>query len=312
MKICVTGGAGFIGSWVAESYRDAGHDVVVIDNLSSGLTDNVPAGCRFLQVDVTTSALDDLFEKEKFDVVNHHAAHMELRVSVKQPMMDAEQNILGSIRILDASLRTGVQQVIVASSGGALYGEQVLFPADEEHPIQPQSPYGVSKRSMEMYAQYYMDVHGLATTALRYTNVYGPRQNPHGEAGVIAIFLDKCLNNEIAVVNGAGDQLRDYVYASDVAAANLAVTTNRATGIFNVCTGVETSVNEIVTNVGKSLGKTFSPQRGPAKTGDLARNSCTSRKIFSAVGWEPNVSFHHGISQTAAWFHARWQRQNTV
>jgi UDP-glucose 4-epimerase len=310
VKVCVTGGAGFIGSWVADAYLEDGHEVVIVDNMSTGVLANVPAGARLVEMDVTSQAFDALAEQEAFDVINHHAAHIELRVSVTNPMLDAQANVLGSIRVLEAARRTGVKHVVLASSGGALYGEQEVFPADESHPIRPTSPYGVAKRAMELYGEYYARMHGLLVTSLRYTNVYGPRQNPFGEAGVVAIFLEKCLNDEPCIVNGEGNQKRDYIYVSEVACANLAVTKAKIGGAFNVATGVETDVNGIVDALGRSLGKTLNIQRGPAKAGDLPRNVCTSERLSQATGWKSQLGVEQGIERTVAWFQDRWSSQS--
>jgi len=310
VKICVTGGAGFIGSWIAEAYVGEGHEVVIVDNLSTGVVANVPEAARLVEMDVTSDAFDALADAERFDVINHHAAHMELRVSVEKPLHDAHANILGSLRVLEAARRTNVGQVILASSGGALYGAQEVFPADEEQPWRPMSPYGVAKGSMELYGSCYARIHNMTVTALRYTNVYGPRQNPFGEAGVVAIFLEKALSNAVCTVNGAGDQRRDYIYVSDVAAANMAVTRHHLGGVFNVATGIETDVNTIVAALARYMGKTIEVHHGPAKPGDLPRNVCSSERLTSATGWKPQIGVEQGIERTVAWFTDRWRRKN--
>lgn len=305
MKICVTGGAGFIGSHVAEAYINAGHDVVILDDLSTGKEENIPQGATFIKCDITTDDLRSIFERERFDVLNHHAANMELRVSVEDPAHDARINILGTVRLLDAAHRTGVGHIVFASTGGGIYGVQHYYPADEQHPIRPLSPYGVAKRSVELYLDYYRAVYGLTSTALRYTNVYGPRQNPFGEAGVIAIFLERMLSGRASIINGDGEQRRDYVHVRDVARANVLVTERRLDGVYNVSTGIETSVNRIVALLQASIASTAPIEHGPAKTGDLARNVCTAAALEAATGWRPTVDVENGIAETASWFRVR-------
>ncbi|CAN5508555.1 SDR family oxidoreductase [soil metagenome] len=302
MKVCVTGGAGFIGSHVAQAHLDAGYEVVIIDNLSTGKHDNVPQGARLIELDITDPAIARVFADERFDVLNHHAAHMELRVSVEDPVMDATTNVLGSLRLLEAAHRSGVQHVVFASSGGAVYGDQLVFPADETHPTRPISPYGVSKRSVELYLDYYESVHGMTSTILRYTNVYGPRQNPFGEAGVIAIFLQKWIDGQTAVINGDGEQTRDYVYVGDVARANLFATQQRMRGAYNCCTGIETSLNDLVDNLRQSYGGEAEIRHGDGKPGDLRRNVCSFEKLQNASGWNPAMSLKEGVQHTADWF----------
>jgi UDP-glucose 4-epimerase len=294
---------------VAEAYLAQGHEVTVVDNMATGVPENVPKGARLIEMDITTDAFDRLVETEHFDIMNHHAAHMELRVSVNKPMYDAHVNILGSLRVLEASRRSGIGHVILASSGGALYGVQEAYPADEDHPLRPISPYGVAKRSMELYGEYYARLHGMRITSLRYTNVYGPRQNPHGEAGVVAIFLEKSLAGETCVIHGDGRQSRDYIYVADVADANIAVTNTGVEGVFNVATAVETNVNDIVAALGRSMGKTLDIQHGPAKAGDLMRNVCSSQRLNQATGWKPQIGIEQGIERTVAWFTHRWNHR---
>lgn len=302
MKICVTGGAGFIGSHVAEAYLAAGHDVVVLDNLVTGKLANIPTGARFIEMDITDPRVDEVFNQERFDVLNHHAAHMELRVSVEDPLKDATTNIIGSVRLLEAAHRTNVGHVVFASSGGAVYGEQQAYPADETHPTRPISPYGVAKRSVELYIDYYRVVHGMSATVLRYTNVYGPRQNPFGEAGVIAIFLQKWIDGQGATIYGDGEQTRDYIYVGDVARASIMCTDARLNGEFNCSTNIETSLNHLVGLMAGSYGGTAPVQHANAKAGDLRRNRCAYTKLHEACGWEPLVGLAEGIHRTTDWF----------
>jgi len=302
MKVCVTGGAGFIGSHVAQAHLDAGYEVVVIDDLSTGKHVNVPQGARLIKLDITDPTIAQVFADERFDVLNHHAAHMELRVSVEDPVLDATTNILGSLCLLEAAHRSGVQHVVFASSGGAVYGDQVVFPADETHPTRPVSPYGVSKRSVELYLDYYEIIHGMTSTILRYTNVYGPRQNPFGEAGVIAIFLQKWIDGQTAVINGDGEQTRDYVYVGDVARANLLATQQRMRGAFNCCTGIETSLNDLAYRLQQSYGNEAPIRHGDGKPGDLQRNVCSFEKLHNTCGWNPAMGLKEGVQHTADWF----------
>ena len=221
MKIIVTGGAGFIGSHIVDAYCALGHDVVILDNFSSGKIENCNPKARIITMDITAEAINNLFEKERFDVLNHHAAQMDVRVSVNDPQFDASTNILGGLNLYEAAKKNGVKKIIFASSGGTVYGEQQEFPASEDHPKQPLSPYGISKLANEHYLYYYKQEYGISSVILRYANIYGPRQNPHGEAGVVAIFTNKLLAGQEPVINGDGLQTRDYVFVSDVVQANI-------------------------------------------------------------------------------------------
>ncbi len=304
MKILVTGGAGFIGSHVAEAYLSLGHTVDIIDNLSMGYVENVPPGATFHNMDITSEACTDLIMTGGYDAINHHAAHMELRVSVDKPVHDAGINILGSLRIFEAARKSGVKHVVVASTTAVL-GEFVELPADETHPIRPIAPYGVSKRAMEIYAEYERIVHGLSITILRYTNVYGPRQNPHGESGVIAIFLEKFLNNQVPTIHGDGSQERDYIHVDDVARANVAALEHQLQGTYHVCRNGAASVNDVVTALRKALGHEYPVHNGPAKAGDPAKTRGSHARLTSATGWSPQVDLDEGIFQTTAWFTGR-------
>ncbi|HPD34129.1 MAG TPA: NAD-dependent epimerase/dehydratase family protein, partial [Candidatus Kapabacteria bacterium] len=243
MKICITGGAGFIGSNIAEQYLKLGHEVVIIDNLALGFRKNIPEGAKFYHLDITDNSIEDVFEKEKFDIVNHHAALMSVRYSVYNPIDDAHTNILGSINLLEAAKNTGVKKFIFSSSAGTVYGEQNVFPCDETHQNKPISPYGVSKLSTEKYIEYYNTLFNMDYVIFRYTNVYGRRQNPLGEAGVVAIFALKMLNNQPTFITGDGSITRDYVYIDDVVWANELALNDNVHGIFNIATGIETDLN---------------------------------------------------------------------
>ncbi len=301
MKVLVTGGAGFIGSHVAEAYVQAGHEVVVVDNLSTGRIENLPVGVRFVAMDITSAELRDLFEQERFDIVNHHAAHMELRVSVEKPMHDASVNVLGSINVMESAMRTSRPHVVLASTSAVL-GHMYQFPADEDHPAQPIAPYGVSKRAVELYAEYYRTTHGLSITTLRYTNVYGPRQNPFGESGVMAIFLHRHLTGDVCHIHGDGSQVRDYIYVADVAAANVIASNQLLNDTFMVCTSTEASVLDVVRHLEDALGESLTVVHGPAKAGDPARTLGSYQRLQRATGWHPTTDLASGIVRTVASF----------
>ncbi len=304
MKILVTGGAGFIGSHVAEAYLKAGHTVDIVDNLSMGYIQNIPAEATFHNLDITSDACTDLIMSGGYDAINHHAAHMELRVSVEKPVHDAGINILGSLRIFEAARKSNVKHLVVASTTAVL-GEFVNLPADETHPLRPIAPYGVSKRAMEIYAEYERIVHGLSITILRYTNVYGPRQNPHGESGVIAIFLEKFLKNEVPTIHGDGSQERDYIHVHDVAQANLAALEHRLNGTYHICRNDAASVNDVVTALRSALGTEYPVNNGPAKAGDPAKTRGSHDLFTAQTGWRPTIDLSPGILDTALWFRNR-------
>lgn len=298
MKIAVTGGAGFIASHIADAYLSLGHDVVIIDNLSTGKRENIPANARFIEMDVNDPGIPALFMEEKFDIVNHHAAQMDVRVSVQDPTYDARINILGGINIYESALRSGVKKIIFASSGGTVYGEQEYFPADERHPTKPISPYGIAKLSNEQYLYYYAHVHGLPSVAFRYANIYGPRQNPHGEAGVIAIFAQKLLRGEQPVINGDGLQTRDYVYVGDVVAANILALQPQMIGAYNIGTGIETDVNTLFGHLRDLTQSNCEEQHAPAKQGEQLRSVLSHERIFASFGWTPKMDLVEGLSKT--------------
>src|SRR5215217_2073017 len=255
MRVLLTGGAGFIGSHVAERMLGRGHEVAVVDDLSSGKRENVPEGARFYKADVR-SGCAEVFEDFGPEALCHQAAQMDVRRSVREPDFDADVNVLGTVRLLQACVERGVGKVVFASTGGAVYGEQRAFPATEDHPQYPVSPYGVSKLAGERYLNYYRVQYGLTYVALRYANVYGPRQDPHGEAGVVAIFCGNLAANRASTINGNGQQTRDYIYVRDVARANvLALEDEIPSGAYNVGTGVETSVNGLYDSLREISGK---------------------------------------------------------
>jgi UDP-glucose 4-epimerase len=297
----VTGGAGFIGSHIADAYLARGWRVVVVDDLSTGDKRNVDRRAELYVVDIRDAA--SLIGEIRPDLVNHHAAQIDVRRSVVDPADDADINIVGSIRLLQASLESGVKRFIFASSGGAGYGEPLFTPQTEEHPIRPMSPYGCAKVSVENYMNYFREVHGLSTVALRYANVYGPRQNTKGEAGVIAIFADRMLRGEPVTINGSGDQTRDFVFVRDVVAANMAVTEHsELTGSFNVGTGVETSINTLYEEMAKILETAAAPIRGPAKAGEQMRSVLDGSLLRNAGGLGPFAMVREGLRETIDFF----------
>ncbi len=302
MKILITGGAGFIGSNIADRYLELGHEVVIVDNLVTGRRENVPEKATFYEMDICDEGIKEVFDKERPDIVNHHAAQMDVRKSVEDPIYDATVNVLGGLNILQNCVRTGVKKFIFASTGGAIYGEQDYFPADENHPLRPLSPYGITKLTTEKYLYFYNQTHGLTYTVLRYANVYGPRQNPHGEAGVVAIFTQKILNGEQPIINGDGLQTRDYVFVGDVVKANELVLEKGDNRVYNIGTGVETNVNELFTKIVKYTGKTVPEKHGPAKPGEQKRSVISSELIFRELGWKPTMPLDEGIRLTVEYF----------
>jgi UDP-glucose 4-epimerase len=304
VRVLLTGGAGFIGSHVAEHLLDHGHEVVVVDDLSTGKRKNVPEGADFIEQDVR-SGCEEAFRDFRPEVLCHQAAQMDVRRSVREPDFDASVNVLGTIRLLQNCMEQGVGRVVFASTGGAVYGEQEEFPAPEDHPQYPISPYGVSKLAGERYLHYYAVQYGVSYAALRYANVYGPRQDPHGEAGVVAIFCGNLAANKTSRINGTGEQTRDYVYVGDVARANvLAIEGEVPNGAYNVGTGVETSVNELYGLLREISGKNLAPEHGPAKPGEQARSCVDPSKSRELLNWRPKVDLEAGLEETLRFFDA--------
>jgi UDP-glucose 4-epimerase len=302
MKILVTGGAGFIASHVADACIAGGNTVVIVDDLSMGKMANVNPKARFEKTDIRDESLGDLFRAEKFDVVIHHAAQMDVRKSVEDPAFDASVNILGTLNVLENCRKTGVKKFIFASTGGAIYGEQDYFPADEKHPARPISPYGIAKLAVEKYLHYYDKIHGLRYVSLRYGNVYGPRQNPHGEAGVIAIFTQKLLAGAQPVINGDGLQTRDYVYVADVVAANMFALAHQGSGVFNVGTGTETDVVTLFRSLNELTGAACRETHGPAKKGEQTRSVIDAGLLIRTAGWKASTNLRDGLRKTVEYF----------
>ncbi len=304
MKICVTGGAGFIGSHLADKFIELGHQVVIIDNLSSGMLENINKEAKFIEIDINSDKIDSIFREEKFDIICHQAAQMNVRFSVDDPRNDAMNNIVGSLNLYEAAKNHKVKKVIFASSGGTIYGEQYVFPADESQPTNPCSPYGIAKLANEKYLYYYSQSYGIATTMLRYGNVYGPRQNPKGEAGVVAIFIGKMLSGEQPVINGDGLITRDYVFIDDVVSANVKSLDDKVEGIFNVGTGIETNVNYIFNKLKELTGASCEEFHGPAKIGEQRRSVISPQKLYEICGWKPSVDFDEGLRLTVEYYKA--------
>jgi len=305
MKVLVTGGAGFIGSHLVDRLVMEGHEAVVVDNLATGKRRNINRAARFYKMDIQSWRLERVFRNERPNVVMHLAAQMDVRKSVEDPMFDAQVNVLGTLNVLQQAVRHGVRKVIFSSSGGAIYGEQEIYPAPEVHVTKPLSPYGLSKLCGEQYLSYYQRVSGLQAVSLRYANVYGPRQDPEGEAGVVAIFIQKMLNNEQAVINGNGRQTRDFVFVDDVVEANLAMMGQETQGTYNVGTGVETSINDLFRILIQYTGSICKEIHGPAKKGEQARSVIDNTKLRHEVSWEPRADLSDGLKKTVEYFRER-------
>ncbi len=308
MKILVTGGAGFIGSWIADTFIVEGHEVVILDDLSTGREENISKGAQFIKCDIRDlDSVDQIISDFKPDVIDHHAAQIDVRKSVDNPMHDAGINIIGTLNLVESSLKHGVKKFIFASTGGAIYGEPEIIPADESTDPYPISPYGTSKYAIEKYLGYYNYVHGFDYVALRYANVYGPRQNPHGEAGVIAIFCSRILLGSACTIFGDGGQTRDYVYVEDVAKANL-LSLSAPVGSYNIGTGLETSVNDLISELKKSSGTDFEVQYGEERPGEVQSISLETSLAEKTLGWKPNVDLAEGIQKTWDWFNSESKR----
>jgi UDP-glucose 4-epimerase len=302
MKIVVTGGAGFIASQIVDAYIERGHEVHIVDDFSTGQQSNLNPKATVHRVDIAEAQTAKLIEQIKPEVLSHHAAQMDVRHSVADPAFDARVNIIGFINLLEACKNAGAKKVIFASSGGAVYGEQEVFPAPESHATQPASPYGVSKRTGELYLSYYNQAFGLPFIALRYANVYGPRQSTKGEAGVVAIFLSMLLSGKTPIINGDGRQTRDYVYVADVVAANVAALESSFVGQINIGTGAETDVVTIYEHLREAVGSATKAQHGSAKTGEQRRSCLDAGRAAEILGWRPQMALRDGLQRTAAYY----------
>lgn len=305
MRILVTGGAGFIGSHVVDGYLADGAEVAVFDNLSTGRREFVDARARLVVGDLADpDAVERCVDEFRPEVVNHHAAQIDVRRSVQDPLHDARTNILGSLALLQSCTRHGVRKLVYASTGGAIYGEGRTLPATEDHPVNPEAPYGASKHAVEHYLHLWKLLHGLDYVVLRYPNVYGPRQNPHGEAGVNAIFIGLMLAGSRPHIFGDGEQLRDYLYVADVVAANRLAQGIGSGEIVNLGTGVGTSVNEIVRVLNRILGTGLEPVREPPRPGEVQRIYLDASRARRVLGWRPVTPFEEGLRRTVEWHRA--------
>ena len=302
MKVVVSGGAGFIGSHVCDLFLAAGHRVLAIDDLSTGRKENLAPGVSLVVADIRSSEAADVIRRDRPDILCHLAAQMDVRRSVADPRFDAESNILGFLNLLEAAREAGVGKVLFSSTGGAIYGEQDTFPAKEGHPTRPVSPYGVSKAAGELYLGYYRAQYGLRSVALRYANVYGPRQSAHGEAGVVAIFAQRLLRGAPCTIYGSGRQTRDFVYALDVARANLLAAEHEVEGAINIGTGVETNITQLHTLLAQAAGVHEKALYAAVKPGEQMRSSLDNSLAATALGWTPSLSLSEGLAQTVSWF----------
>lgn len=304
MRILVTGGAGFIGSHVVDRYVAAGHEVLVVDNLSTGLRCNLNPAARFEEMDVRDPALDRLFEEVQPEVVNHHAAQIDVRRSVEDPAFDAEVNVIGGLNVLGCAKRHGVGRLIYASTGGAVYGEPQYLPADENHPVRPLSPYGISKLTFEHYVFQNGTTHGLDFVILRYPNVYGPRQNPKGEAGVNAVFIGQMMRGETPTIYGQGHECRDYVYVEDISEANVLALDKGTGGVFNLGWGKGNTVQELYDILADLLDFKGEPRRKPLRPGEVERIFLDSTRAAQELDWRPQTELADGLRRTVEFYKA--------
>jgi UDP-glucose 4-epimerase len=305
-RILITGGAGFVGSTIADTFLAAGWDVAVLDDLSTGKRENVPAAARFYPCDIRSAAAVEVIEKERPDVLCHQAAQMDVRRSMAEPRFDADVNVCGLLNVLQGAVKAGsVKQVLFASSGGATYGDTPVIPTPEGHPQRPVSVYGASKAASELYLGVYQACYGIPFAALRYANVYGPRQDPHGEAGVVAIFCGRLLDGKPCTIYGDGGQTRDYVFVGDVARANLLAAERGFAGALNVGTGVETDVNQLYAGLARAAASGAAPVHAEARLGEQRRSCVSPAAALAALGWRPEVPLEDGLARTLAFFKAR-------
>ncbi|ARA92303.1 UDP-glucose 4-epimerase [Rhodothermaceae bacterium RA] len=305
MKILVTGGAGFIGSHVADALLEEGHEVHILDNLSSGQRENVPEAAVFHPLDIRSEEAARLLADERYEVLVHHAAQMDVRKSVADPRFDADVNVIGFLNLMEAARQSGLKKVVFASTGGAIYGEPEYTPQDEAHPLRPLSPYGITKLVTEKYLYFYEQTYGIPYVVLRYANIYGPRQSPHGEAGVVAIFTERMLKGIQPFINGDGLQTRDYTFVGDVVRANLAALKHPESGIFNIGTGRETDVVTLFRAIRDLANPAIEERHAEGKPGEQRRSVLGYDLARRVLGWEPQVTLEEGLAQTVDWFRRR-------
>ncbi|MCE5253946.1 MAG: NAD-dependent epimerase/dehydratase family protein [Actinomycetia bacterium] len=311
MRILVTGGAGFIASHLSDRLVSLGQQVSIVDDLSTGKRENVPEAATFYEIDIRDEALDRVFEEESPDVVIHHAAHANVAESVRDPRYDADVNIRGSLNLLECCVRHGVERVVYASTGGALYGEACYLPADEAHPIDPVSPYGVSKHAVEQYLYSYRQNHGLDYVVLRYPNVYGPRQDPHGEAGVVAIFSLQLLSGEQPVIFGDGSKTRDYCYVTDIVDANILALNSPGGAVYNLGRGIEVTDLEVFQTVQEAVGSNATPRFVPVRPGEVEHIALDASKAERELGWRWKVDLIEGVAKAVEFYRTESERIRT-
>jgi len=299
MRVLITGGAGFVGSHIADACLDRGYDTYVLDNLSTGRKRNLSPKAELIQADIATADLETILSKIKPEIIFHQAAQVSVPLSIKQPLQDQQVNIQGTIKLLEAARMTNVRKVIYASSA-AVYGNPVYLPVDEKHPIQPISFYGISKYVPELYLKTYMDLYQLPFTALRYANIYGPRQVAHGEGGVVAIFTDRILRGEAITIQGDGEQTRDFIYISDIVEANLAAIERGDGGIYNIGTGVQTSINQLAQTLETAAGHPIEKKNAAPREGDIRDSYFNPDLAMRELNWLPKVSLVEGLQKTIA------------
>lgn len=307
MRILVTGGAGFIGSNTVDALvAIAAHEISIIDNLSAGKREQLNPSARFYQADIREAGeVAKIVASERPEVLMHFAAQMDVRRSVADPAFDAQVNVVGFLNLMEAARHRGLRRVVFSSTGGAIYGEQDFFPADENHPCRPVSPYGVAKFATESYLHFYKAQYGIDYAAMRYANVYGPRQDPHGEAGVVAIFCGRLLENKPVTIFGDGEQTRDYVYVGDVVRANVAAVTAAVTGPINIGTSIETSVNRLYQTLAGVAKSGQSAGYAPGRPGEQSRSAIAAGRAGRELGWQPQVSLEEGLRRTYEFFQQR-------
>jgi UDP-glucose 4-epimerase len=305
MRILITGGAGFIGSTVADRFASAGWEVAVVDDLSSGKRENVPAMARFFPCDIRSTAAAAAVKEFKPDVLCHHAAQIDVRKSMADPRHDADVNVGGLLNLMQAAVEAKVGHVLFASSGGAMYGDTDRIPTPEDHPARPVSHYGAAKTASELYLGVFRASHRIPFAALRYGNVYGPRQDPHGEAGVVAIFSGRLLEGRPCTIYGDGTQTRDYVFVEDVARANLLAAERRFDGALNVGTGIETDVNALHAHLSRAAGSSAPAEHAPARPGEQRRSCIDPSAAARELGWKAEVPIADGLARTLEWFRTR-------
>ena len=301
-KILVTGGAGFIGSHLTDKLIEKGHNVVVIDNLSTGRKENLNPKAKFYEMDICNTDIFKVFQEEKPEIVFHFAAQIDIRKSVKDPIEDAKINILGSLNLIQNCQKIGVKRFIFASSGGSIYGDTKIIPTPEKHPENPESPYGICKLTIEKYLYFYKKTFDLNYTVLRLANIYGPRQNSKGEAGVVAVFCDKMLKNQEVMINGDGKQTRNFVFVDDVVSAAVMSIEQKESEIYNIGTGIETNINEIFRKIKELTNSDCEEIHAPEKKGEQKRNCLDFSKAKKEFNWEPEYNLEKGLEKTVKWF----------